>query len=159
MSTRNYKPTKQSLYEDAMFEEEWVPFTIKNGVELETKLINLDNEKEETKMKSLTYTNENKYNRAIITICLQKEDDIISRGVAMCSKRDHPDDTGIAKAEGRATKARKRKESDLPINRDEAIRLLFETDTDPFKFKSEYAAHLTPYEMTLFLSNQVRTGV
>lgn len=103
-------------------------------------------------MKSVIYTNEDKHRNAIITICLMKKYKTTARGIAICSKKDHPKgSTGAVKAEGRATKAIKRKGSCLPINRDEAIRLLFEMEVPPFRFKSEYNATLTEHEKELML--------
>lgn len=103
-------------------------------------------------MKSVIYTRIDKHRNAIITICLMKKYKTTARGIAICSKKDHPKGSiGVVKAEGRATKAIKQKRSCLPINRDEAIRLLFEMGVPPFKFKSEYNATLTKQEKELML--------
>ena len=101
-------------------------------------------------MKPIVYVEGNRYGKGVVTVCLMKKYNTFARGISICSKLDQPNDNkGINKAKGRAHKALKRKESDLPINRDEAIRLLFETGTQPFKFKSEYNTALTPYEASM----------
>jgi len=98
-------------------------------------------------MKPIVYTEGNRYGQGIVTICLMKKYSTFVRGVSLCSRMDYPDgNEGKNKAEGRAHKAFKQKKSTLPINRNEAIRLLFETGTHPFKFKSEFDATLTTQE-------------
>ena len=87
-----------------------------------------------------------------MTVSLTKKWGKYIRGLSICSKQERLKVTkGIAKANGRMSKAIINKASDLPINRDEAIRLLFETDAPPFKYKAEYGATLTPYEQELVI--------
>jgi hypothetical protein len=102
-------------------------------------------------MKELFYTYKDRMEKPIVTVCLLKKGRQFARGIALCSKQDHRKDAlGETKAKGRAIKAVTRKEPDLPINRDEAIRTLFEVEAPPFKYKAEYPAKLTMYEQQLF---------
>lgn len=101
-------------------------------------------------MEKVFYTHTDAHENAVVTVCLMRKYKSYSRGIAILSKLDHPnEERGVAKAEGRATKALKRKQSCLPINRDEAIRLLFETNAPPFKFKADYQIELTNHEKNL----------
>ena len=97
-----------------------------------------------------TYVITDKFKRPRITVALMQCDDISVRGIAICGKKDHVNvPLGIIKAEGRATKAILQKKNTLPINRNEAIRALFEANSFPFKFKSEYNATRTNQELKL----------
>jgi len=88
--------------------------------------------------------------RPRITVALKRNGGSIIRGIAICSKKDRFDPAlGRVKAKGRAIKAEQRQYSDLPINRDEAIRILFESKSIPFHFKSTYNAALTDREQKL----------
>lgn len=102
------------------------------------------------KNEPLFYTYDNEKGKPVVTVCLKKNRKNYARGLSIRSKRDfHKPTVGNQKAQGRAVKAIKHKNHDLPINRDEAIRLLFETNAPPFKYKSEYPAKLTPFEQQL----------
>ena len=101
-------------------------------------------------MKELCYTYNDSREKPIVTVCLLKKGRQFARGIALCSKQDHiKSNIGEIKARGRAIKAITRKEPDLPINRNEAIRTLFEAEAPPFKYKAEYPAKLTMYEQQL----------
>ena len=101
-------------------------------------------------MESIIYHYTDRRERPIVTVCLRKKWGKFIRGLSICSKQEYPKRTkGIAKANGRADKAMLNKTSCLPIDRDEAIRLLFETGAPPFKYKAEYGAQLTEYEREL----------
>ena len=101
-------------------------------------------------MEPIIYHYTDRRERPIVTVCLRKKWGKFIRGLSICSKKEHPEeDKGIIKANGRATKAISNRASDLPIDRDEAIRLLFETGAPPFKYKAEYGAQLTEYERDL----------
>lgn len=91
-----------------------------------------------------------RFGKSIVTVCLMKRGKQFARGLSLCSKLEEPNPTkGVNKAKGRAKAALINKRSDLPINRDEAIRILFETESPPFRFKSEFPAKLTPFEEKL----------
>jgi hypothetical protein len=97
------------------------------------------------------YVLTDKYSRPRITIAIaEAEKGIFSRGIALCSKKDWIDtDLGIIKAKGRLQKAIKNKSKSLPINSDKAIRILFEANSFPFKYKADYDVQLTEYEKVL----------
>jgi hypothetical protein len=100
--------------------------------------------------KEWMYEYRNEHERPVVTVCLTKAGKQFARGIALCSKLDHIDSNkGAIKARGRAIKAATRKAPDLPINRDEAIRILFEADAPPFKYKAEFPAKLTALEQKL----------
>lgn len=99
------------------------------------------------KAEPIVYTYDNDKGKPVVTVYLQKHRKNYARGMSIRSKKDfHKETVALHKAEGRAKKAIKRKNHELPINRDEAVRLLFETSAPPFKFKAEYPAQLTPFE-------------
>jgi hypothetical protein len=101
-------------------------------------------------MKPMIYKYDDSFERPVITIALLKKGKQFARGIALCSKMDHTAaEKGEVKAVGRATKAVVRKESCLPIRRNEAIRILFEAGAPPFKYKAEFPAKLTSYEKQL----------
>lgn len=101
-------------------------------------------------MEPITYTYKDKYNKDIVTVCLVKAKKAFARGIALCSKLDHLNhQLGEIKAKGRAIKACTREKSEFPINRNEAIRVLFEAGAPPFKYKAEYNAKLTDQEKEL----------
>lgn len=101
-------------------------------------------------MEPIIYHFTDKRERPIVTVCLRKKWGKYIRGLSICSKKEHPEeDKGIIKANGRADSACIHKASRFPINRNEAIRLLFETGAPPFRFKAEYGAKLTEYEKDL----------
>lgn len=96
------------------------------------------------------YTYNDEREKPIVTVCLAKKGKQFARGLSIRSRRDyHRENVGNEKAKGRATKAITRKKSDLPVNRDEAIRLLFEAEAPPFRYKAEFPAALTPNEEIL----------
>jgi len=102
-------------------------------------------------MEPLFYHYGYRHEKPVVTVCLVKKGRQFGRGLALCSKLDYPNNSvGTVKAQGRAIKAITRKANDLPIDRDEAIRLLFEADAPPFKFKAEFPAKLTTYEKELY---------
>jgi hypothetical protein len=97
-----------------------------------------------------TYVITDKFKKPRVTVALVQYGNILVRGIAICCKKDRINvQLGIIKAEGRAIKAIAQKKSTLPINRNEAIRTLFETNSTPFKFKSEFDVTITEYEKTL----------
>ena len=97
-----------------------------------------------------TYVITDQFKKPRITVTVMKHGDIFVRGVAIRCKRDRVNvQLGIIKSEGRAAKAIIGKKSTLPINRNEAIRSLFEAGSTPFKFKSEANIVPTGYERTL----------
>ena len=101
-------------------------------------------------MEPIIYHYGNRYKKPVVTVCLMKKGRQYSRGLTLCSKLDEPNcNDGENKAKGRAKKALMSKQSDLPINRNEAIRLLFESNAPPFKFKSEFPVKLTSEEEEL----------
>ena len=100
--------------------------------------------------KELIYEYKNAHDRPIVTVYLVKVGKQFARGIALCSKLDHIDpNKGAIKAKGRAIKAATRKAPDLPINRDEAIRILFDAGAPPFRYKAEFPAKLTNEEQKL----------
>jgi len=104
-------------------------------------------------MKEVMYTYKDAHNKPTVTVYLVKKGRAIARGIALCSSKDHLKQAlGEIKARGRAIKDITRKEPDLPINRSEAIRILFEAAAPPFRYKAEYPAKLTPFEQNLFES-------
>ena len=105
-----------------------------------------------TPQPNIYYVITDKQAKPIITIVLAKKENsnIYIRGIAICSKDDHINiNLGQTKALGRARKALKQNKSTLPINRDEAIRTLFEVKSTPFHYKSEFNIKLTPFEKEL----------
>ena len=97
-----------------------------------------------------TYVMTDKHGRPRITIAFENRNGIFSRGIALCSKKDWINiDLGVSKAKGRLQKAIKNKSKSLPINSDKAIRILFEANSFPFKYKSEYDATRTEDEHKL----------
>jgi len=100
--------------------------------------------------KELIYEYKNAHDRPIVTVYLVKVGKQFARGIALCSKLDHIDpNKGAIKAKGRAIKAATRKAPALPINRDEAIRILFDAGAPPFRYKAEFPAKLTNEEQKL----------
>lgn len=101
------------------------------------------------KSEPIRYTYDNDKGKPVVTVCLKKRGKQFARGLSIRSKKDfHNETVANNKAEGRLIKAFKRKKAE-PIHRDEAIRLLFETNAPPFKYKAEYPAELTPHESKL----------
>ena len=99
-------------------------------------------------MDPIIYHYGERFQKPVVTVCLLKKGKQFARGLTMCSKLDEPNsNSGLNKAKGRAEKAIVNKKPDLPINRNEAIRLLFESGAPPFRFKSEFPAKLTHEEM------------
>lgn len=100
--------------------------------------------------KELVYHYKDNHGNPIVTVCITKKGKQFARGIALCSKLDHIDQNkGAIKARGRAVKAATRKAPDLPVNRNEAIRILFEADAPPFKYKADFPAKLTMQEQKL----------
>lgn len=100
--------------------------------------------------KELIYEYKNEREKPIVTVYLVKVGKQFARGIALCSKLDHIDpNKGAIKAKGRAIKAATRKAPDLPINRDEAVRILFDAGAPPFRYKAEFPARLTNEEQKL----------
>jgi len=91
-----------------------------------------------------------KHKRPRVTVALAQHNNKFYRGIALCSASDHVDQQlGEVKAKGRLKKALVQERCDLQINRDEAIRILYDTASMPFQFKSAVDVILTPQERIL----------
>jgi hypothetical protein len=94
-------------------------------------------------------------NKPIITVCLLKEGEHTSRGIAICSPLDAPrKSTGRAIALGRAKKALKHKANSDHIEK-ESIQLLFIEHLRTMTWvKAVFEPFLTEYEETILKDNK-----
>lgn len=95
------------------------------------------------------YFREGYTNAPVVTVCLVEKDNIVARGIAICSPKDRPcKKEGRRLARSRALKAFYSKEDSQSIARWEADEVLDEfCDIFPnTNFKSEYKPDLTDFE-------------